>query len=209
MAEQFLFDQRCRYGGTVDGDQRRPVAAAGGVQGPGNQFLAGSEFAFDQDGCVRWGDLADLILEVAHGVARTDDRKRLSLAGLGVGPETVGGQRFVHGGEEFMSTDGRFQVVGGAELHGTNGAADVRVAVDHDQRPGGRPAQFFQSIENTRTGYHTIDRGQILIGRIPGRIVPGDLVTGMLEHPRQGFPMVGVAVDHQQFGHGRMVTNAR
>ena len=84
VAEQFLFDQRLRYGGTVDGDQRRPAAAAAGVQRPGDQFLARSEFSGDQDRSARGGDLADPDLEIAHGIARTDHGELFSAAGDGV-----------------------------------------------------------------------------------------------------------------------------
>ncbi len=57
MAEEFAFHQGGRDRGTIDGDQRLVTASAGGVNGPGDQFLARAGLTENQDGGISGRDL--------------------------------------------------------------------------------------------------------------------------------------------------------
>ena len=72
MAEQFAFGDGLRERRAVDLHQRLFAACRLCMDGAGDQFLARSRFAGDEDGEIRRGDSADLASQVAHRLAVAD-----------------------------------------------------------------------------------------------------------------------------------------
>ena len=72
MAEKFAFQQFCRDGGAVHGNQRA-LAARGAVDGFGHEFLAGPGGTTDEDGCIGDGDGGDHALQLTDRGGFTDD----------------------------------------------------------------------------------------------------------------------------------------
>ena len=66
VAEQFAFHQLGREHGAIQADQFLVAAVAGGVDRPGDQFLAGAAFAGYEHRFRRGGDLGDAIAEHPH-----------------------------------------------------------------------------------------------------------------------------------------------
>jgi hypothetical protein len=61
VAEQFAFDQRLRYRGAIDRDERAVGAAAGRVDGAGEHLLAGAGFAQQHDRHITLEDPLGLV----------------------------------------------------------------------------------------------------------------------------------------------------
>ncbi|MNV62085.1 hypothetical protein D3C71_1546150 [compost metagenome] len=66
-AKEFSFQQRFRDGAAVDCHHRARGALAVGVQGLGDQFLAGTGFATHQNGRHAAGHLGDALTHLLHG----------------------------------------------------------------------------------------------------------------------------------------------
>ena len=66
VAEQLALQQAFRHGGAVDGDEGLRGARARGVDGPGDQLLAGAAFALDEDGQVGARDPGDGRHQLLH-----------------------------------------------------------------------------------------------------------------------------------------------
>ena len=107
VAEQLAFEQRLRDGRAVDCQERLGLAQALVVQRFGDQILAGSVLAFDQDGPgFADGNAADKIQDLAHG--------------LGFGDDLTAGW-FALVGDVFDGGDHAFERAGGVQqLHGTH-----------------------------------------------------------------------------------------
>ncbi len=73
VAEQLALDQPGRQGGAVDLDQGLVLAPAAGMDGPGDQLLAGPRLARDQNGGVGRRDLPDVVEDGRQGRALPDD----------------------------------------------------------------------------------------------------------------------------------------
>ena len=73
VAEQLAFEQGVGDGPAVDANEGLVPAVAGGVDGPGDEFLAGAGFAGDEDRGRGARDLADLIFQLEHGGRAPDE----------------------------------------------------------------------------------------------------------------------------------------
>jgi len=73
MAEQLALNEVCRQCGAIHLDQRLVFAQAQVVNGPGNQLLAGSRFAQDEDRGIAAGYLLDLIEHIFKAIALADN----------------------------------------------------------------------------------------------------------------------------------------
>src|SRR3970040_1846283 len=73
VSEQLALDERVRDGGAIDGDERTLPTGAVEMEGPGDEFLAGSALAGDEDGRTGVGDLLDLGVDFPHGRALSDE----------------------------------------------------------------------------------------------------------------------------------------
>src|SRR6202023_2825065 len=73
VAEEFRFDQVFRDGGAIHFDKEPFVAEAGGMEGAGDEFLAGTAFAEDKDAAICGGGDGDLLAQRFHGDAFADD----------------------------------------------------------------------------------------------------------------------------------------
>ena len=65
VAEQFAFGELRGEHRAVEADQRAGRSPAEGVDGLGDQFLAGAAFAADEHGFVGGGDLGDSLAQLA------------------------------------------------------------------------------------------------------------------------------------------------
>ena len=72
VAEEFAFQQGFGKGGAVDRYKRAVVAGAAGVDGPGDQFLAGARLAADEHGEIRAGHLLNGLVDPVHLRALAD-----------------------------------------------------------------------------------------------------------------------------------------
>jgi hypothetical protein len=73
VAEELALDQAGGQGGTVDLDQRLVFASARGMNGPGDELLAGARFAGHEHGRIGWSDRANVIEHGGQGRAAADD----------------------------------------------------------------------------------------------------------------------------------------
>src|SRR6185503_446452 len=72
VAEQFAFQEVFRDGGTVDRDKWSIGPRAVLIDGTGDEFLARSSFAPDEDRDGLGGDATDFLADLLHGAARAD-----------------------------------------------------------------------------------------------------------------------------------------
>ncbi len=73
MAEERRFEQFGRHGAGVDGHEGLVAARRVGVNGLGDQFLAGAAFALDQHRGAAGRDLGHQVEDAQHGFALADD----------------------------------------------------------------------------------------------------------------------------------------
>ncbi|MNH29188.1 hypothetical protein D3C79_894030 [compost metagenome] len=73
VAENLAFEQVFRQAATVQRHERLALAAAEVVQAAGDQFLAGTGFAFDQHVGRGIGDVGDQFAQVLHGRRAAND----------------------------------------------------------------------------------------------------------------------------------------
>ena len=66
MPEKLTFHEGFRYSAAIDDDKRLVISITFLVNGPGNQFLAGTAFTGDKDIGPRIGHLADHIVDIHH-----------------------------------------------------------------------------------------------------------------------------------------------
>ncbi len=144
VAEQLVVEQVFIEGGAVERRERLVLARAVVVDGAGDQFLAGTGLAEDEDrgvgGCDGLARLDDLV----HGRAVADDafeaelRVELPLQlAVGLGQTEALG-RLVHDGAQLGEIDGFREIVGRPLLDGLHGRFHVAVASDHDDLGVGR-----------------------------------------------------------------------
>ena len=73
MAEEFVFEGGFVEAGAIEGDEAGAAAAGVLVEGAGDEFLACTGFAEDQDVNVRRGDLGDELEDALHAGGLADD----------------------------------------------------------------------------------------------------------------------------------------
>src|SRR5262249_54010138 len=79
VAEQLALHQAGGQGGAVDLDERLVPAPAGGVDGPGDQFLAPARLAGGEHRGVGGGDTPDVGGRLRQGGAAADDLREIVL----------------------------------------------------------------------------------------------------------------------------------
>ena len=72
MPEQFAFEERRSEGGAIASQERIVASTTELMDRPRDHFLAGTAFARDQDGCIRWRDAFDEGEHFAHRRTPTD-----------------------------------------------------------------------------------------------------------------------------------------
>ena len=112
VAEEFGFHQRLGNGGTVDGDERLLLARTFVVDGFGDEVLAGSAFALNQNrGGLAGRNLADEVHELghlgrdAHHVGITGSAAHLAAQRLDFGAQTGGLKRVLDGHVQLVEID--------------------------------------------------------------------------------------------------------
>jgi hypothetical protein len=78
VAEQLALDQRLGDGKTALADERRGLAGALGMNGPGDNLFAHSAFAKDQDGKISNRNLGDFASEFLNTPGRPDQPEMIS-----------------------------------------------------------------------------------------------------------------------------------
>ena len=138
MAEELGFKQVLRQRGAVDGEEglRRPRAV--GVDGAGDQLLAGAGLAQHEDVRLGPGRLLDEVEDARHGLAAADDALEteglLELLAeiLVLHLEVPLAERPFHRDAEVLHGEVLGQVVGGALLHSGHGRLDRGEGRDDD-----------------------------------------------------------------------------
>ncbi|MEY3459797.1 MAG: hypothetical protein RL215_2954, partial [Planctomycetota bacterium] len=74
VSEEFAFEQAFAEGGAVDANEGAIASSAAIVNLPGDEFLAATAFAADQDIHIGFGDEQELFAELQHGGIVTDER---------------------------------------------------------------------------------------------------------------------------------------
>src|SRR5690606_28084357 len=72
-AEELALEEALGDGAAVDADDGHVASWAVGVDGAGDEFLAGAALTDDEDGGVGGGDVADELHDLADGGAVADD----------------------------------------------------------------------------------------------------------------------------------------
>ena len=186
------------------------------VDGAGDQLFAGAALALDQHGDVLAGDLADGLVDLAHGGAAAQDgavhvRVRRGLSDDGRLAHPPGHlQRLVDHPPQLVLAERFEQVVVGAVLHRLDGRVGALDDRDEDHRdPRVEAADLLVDFQAGLVGQAEIEQNHvrrigadILEPRSPGA---GDLdpVSGSGERlAHLLLDQVRVIIDEQQMGHG-------
>ncbi len=139
VAEQFAFDQRGDQRSAVHGHERTVGQSAAEMNGAGDQFLAGSAFAGNQDRSARVLEARDQAQHVLNFGGRTDDAVQGGFGFDAFAEKLIlfdQADFFGHAAQEkaqFLERRKRLaDVIVGAELHGLHGGFNRAVA-GHDR----------------------------------------------------------------------------
>ncbi len=151
MTEQFGFEEGFGDGGAIDGDEGSLGAVAVLVEGAGDEFLAGTGFAADEDIDGLGGDASDFLVDVAHGAALADEGILGGAAFAetdGFGHEASGGDGAGGDGEEFFHIERFEQVFESAVFGGFDGGFGGAVGGDEDDgEPGLGEMEMADDVE--------------------------------------------------------------
>ena len=154
MAEELRLDQLLGNRGAVDFDQGRIGARGETVDRPGDELLARSVLACDQDPGVRRGHAGDFLVEQQHGRRFAEQRRfRLGPAPerFDLGQQVAPLDRLLRGQDDPFQRQGLLQKIVGAQTHGAHRRLDIGVPRDHHDRdlaqPTGRCFQYRKAVE--------------------------------------------------------------
>lgn len=147
VAEEFAFEQLWGEGGAVDDDEFGFGSAAEVVEGVGDEFLAGTAFAFDEDGGACGSDLLDAFEDPLHGGGIAEELVEaeavvdLALEGSVFLFEVSAAEGAADEEVEFLDIDWFGDEVPCPAAHGFDGGVDAAVGGHHDDDWGVREGE--------------------------------------------------------------------
>ena len=180
VAEQFAFEQRLGERAAVNDDHGMIAAVAGGVNGAGDEFLAGAALAGDEDGGIGGADGFDGLEDALHGRALPDDVGGMRHVGdgfleAGVLLQGVAMRHgLAHEVRDLVGIERLVDVVVGAVLERGDGGLDRGVAGhDDDQHVGIDFVQAALQLDAIGAAHLDIDERDIegLLGHAGERFV--------------------------------------
>ena len=217
VAEQLAFEQRRRNGAAVDRHEGTVPPAAERVNGARHDVLAGAALAADQHAGARRRDAADQLEGPPH-VGRAADEQAEAPGGVPLGLQALDFlgelprvRDVPENRPQAIDVDRLGQVVGDAAAQRFDDRGHRRVAGDQHHRgradafdaveQGHAAAVGEVEVEEHHVGHLPRERGLRFIEvRRGGR---GEPLRA--EHFRQRLERVGVVVDEQRVGHGRLL----
>ena len=158
------------HGAGVDGDKGLVAAGRVGVDGLGDELLAGAAFALDENGGAAGRDLGDEVEEAQHRLALADDvfevvallEGALELNDLFFG--AVAGDGGADVGEQLLVVPGLLDEVFGAGADGVDDVADGAVGGDHDDGQVGLQLEDArQQIDAAFAGQREVEQQQVVV----------------------------------------------
>ena len=178
VAEERGFEQVRRDGAGVDGDEGLVAARRVGVDGLGDELLAGAALALDQNGGAAGSDLRDEVEEAQHRLALADDvfevvallQGALELDDLFFG--AVAGDGGANVGEQLLVVPRLLDEVFRAGADGVDYVADRAEGGDHDDRKVGLHLDDAgQQVDAALAGKREVEQQQIVL--VARRAAPG------------------------------------
>ena len=214
VAEQLGFDQFLGDGGAVHRHHGMAAALRLGVDGLGHQLLAGAVAAADEHPGVGGRDPVDLLAQLLHERAVTDEphpvrAARAQQAVFAFEPRDL--QPLADGEHGLVVGKRLLDEVEGAHAGGLHRGLHRAVAADHDHRQVGEAlADDAQPLQAVHTGQPDVEQDQVhillveqlqpLLGRTGGQ--RGEALVA--ENAREGLADGGFVVDDEDgIGHGR------
>jgi hypothetical protein len=210
VAEQGGFQQVRRQRTAVDGHEHPLAARRVGVDGLGDEFLAGAGIAGDQDGRAAGGDLGHQVQLLDHALALADDigeAVALLQGALEVGIlvfQAPGRDHAIDFDDELFVVPGLGEVVVGAQLEGLDGGFHRAVGGDHENgRLAVVRAHVLKHLHAGTVGHHQIEKHQVVAVRFhaaePFGGVGGALhrVAGVAQKHLQAFANIRLVIDYQ------------
>ncbi len=192
------------------------VAARGvGVDGLGDELLAGAGFALDEHGGAAGRNLRDGVEQAQHGLGLADDvfevvallERALELDDFGFG--LVAGDGGADVGEQFLVVPGLLDEVFGARADGVDDVVDRAEGGDHDDgQVGVKLGDARQEVDAALAGESEVEQQKVVLGAREG-FEAGGAVDGEGDveafEREQGFERLADArlvVDDEQVGYG-------
>ena len=214
VSEQLALEQRLRNRRAIDGDERSVIARAERVQRSGEQLLACSALAFEQDRGIRRGRAMELLRDLTELAVLADDPRRTAPLGQFLFENDVLGEhpalrdRPLDHQQQVIGLDGLGQKVHRPFAHRGDCILDASVRSHHDHGQIG--VQLLRCAKDAEA----IANGQLEIGQDDDRTGPTKLANGLglitrLEHGMavrlEGVPEhgpKGVFVFDDEYGEG-------
>ena len=168
VAEERGLEQLRRHGAGVDGDEGLVAAGRVGVDGLGDELLAGAAFALDENGGAAGRDLGNEIEDLEHDLAFADDvgevvallEGALELEIFFFGP--VAGDGGADVGQQLFVVPGLLDEVFSAGADGFDDVVHGAVGGDHDDRQLGLALlDLRQQLEAALAGQGEVEQDQI------------------------------------------------
>ncbi len=168
MAEERGLEQLRRHGAGVDGHEGLVAARRVGVDGLGDEFLAGAAFALNENGGAAGRDLRHQVEDAQHDLAFADDvgevvallEGALELQVLFFGAVAGDGRADV--GQELFVVPGLLDEVLSAGADGFDDVVDGAVGGDHDDRQFGLAfLDLRQQFEAALAGQGEIEQHEV------------------------------------------------
>ncbi len=210
VAEELALQQVLRNRRAVDRHERAAASRRLGVDGPGENLLAGAALAGEQHRGLELCRALDELQHLDHDVRGGDDRP-LSDDALDVPPQqrVLAAQAFAlpglaQGQQRLGGREGLREVVVGAPLHGFDGEIRAAMGRHQDQGGAGQPArQLRQKLEpidarHPQVAEHRVHRALLEQGERRGPVRGRQhLVLLGRQDERQALPQ-GLVVVHDQ-----------
>ncbi len=210
MPEEGRFQQVRRQRSAVHGDEHLVGARRIGMDGFGDEFLAGAGLAGDEDGGAAGSHLGHQVEHADHALALADDvgeTVALLEGALEVGVlvfEPPPDDHAVDLDEELLVIPGLGEIVVGAELEGVDRGLDRAVGGDHEN--GGFAVVLADLVEHVHAGavgHHEVEQDEVVAADLHF-LEPFGGVLGLIdgiafrgEEDFQAFADIGLVVDYQ------------
>ncbi len=208
VSEEFGFEEGFGDGGAIDGDEGGLGAVAVLVEGAGDEFLAGTGLATDEDIDGLCGDAADFLVDVAHGAALADEGVLGGAAFAeadGFGHEASGGDGACGDAEEFLHVEGFEEVLEGAVFGGFDGGFGGAVGGDEDDgEPGLGEVKLADDVEAGGAGETPVGDDDVMAAGEGGGEAGGaigldlHLITFGGEEATEGGGGAGIVLDEEE-----------
>ncbi len=222
VAEERGLEQLGGHGAGVDGDEGLVAARRVGVDGLGDELLAGAAFALDEDGGAAGRDLGDEVEDAQHGLALADDvgevvallEGALELEVFFFG--AVAGDGGANVGEQLFVVPGLLDEVFRAGADGFDDVVDGAVGGDHDDRQLGLALlDLRQQLEAALAGQGEVEQHEIEVlafEHAQALFAVAGHVDGVAFEREQHFERLadaGFVVDDQDAGGGGVAVGWR